>query len=120
MAESILRSKSKILATEIIYLCRKLKENKVEYPLIDQLIRCGTSIGANIHEAQYAQGIKDFISKLEIALKECNETEYWIEILYETKSIDNEIYEKFHKKCIELRRMLVSAVKKSKEKLLNS
>ena len=77
MKESILRNKSKIFAKEIVYLCRRLKNSRVEYVLINQLLRSGTSIGANIHEAQYAHGKKDFLYKLEISLKECNETDYW-------------------------------------------
>ena len=67
-ADSILRSKSKLFAKEIIFLCRKLKQNGVDGALVNQLLRSGTSVGANIHEAQYAQGTKDFISKFEISL----------------------------------------------------
>ena len=74
MTDSILRDKSKNFAKDIVFLCRKLKDNRVEGTLINQLLRSGTSVGANIHEAQYAQGTKDFISKFEIALKECNES----------------------------------------------
>ena len=81
MSDSVLREKSKDFAKRIIFLCRRLKEERVESPIINQLLRSGTSVGANIHEAQYAQGTKDFISKLEIALKECNESEYWLELL---------------------------------------
>ena len=80
MADSILRDKSKAFAKEIVFLCRRLKEKRIESALINQLLRSGTSVGANIHEAQYAQGTKDFISKFEIALKECNENEYWLEL----------------------------------------
>ena len=87
MADSVLRTKSKEFAKDIVFLCRNLKHNGVESALINQLLRCGTSIGANVHEAQYAQGTKDFISKFEIALKECNESEYWLELLFETKSL---------------------------------
>ena len=87
MAESILRIKSKQFAIDIIHACREMRKNKVEYALIDQLLRSGTSVGANIHEAQFAQGTKDFISKLEIALKECNECDYWLDILLSTQSI---------------------------------
>ncbi len=72
-----------------------MKQNSVEGALINQLLRSGTSIGANNHEAQYAQGTKDFISKLEIALKECNESEYWIELLCDVKSISEEDYKTF-------------------------
>ena len=98
-------------------ICRKLKENRIETALINQLLRCGTSVGANIHEAQYAQGTKDFISKLEIALKECNECEYWLELLYETGSIEKADYEARQTDCIELRRMTVSSVKTLKSKI---
>ena len=97
-------------------LWRALKQNDVEGVLINQLLRCGTSVGANVHEAQYAQGAKDFISKFEIALKECNESEYWLELLYETNSISKTEFDDFQKKCIELRRMLVASVTTLKEK----
>ena len=110
MADSILRDKAKDFAKNIVFLCRILKQNGIEGSLINQLLRCGTSVGANIHEAKYAQGTKDFISKLEIALKECNESEYWLELLYETGGISHAEFEKFKKACIELRRMLVSSV----------
>ena len=117
MSDSVLRTKSKEFAKSIVLLCRTLKENKVEYALTDQLLRSGTSVGANIHEAQYAQGTKDFISKFEIALKECNESEYWLELLYTVNSISEKDFDKFQKECIELRRMLISSVKKLKEKI---
>ena len=116
MSESILRDKSKAFAKDIIFLCRKLKQNGVEAALINQLLRCGTSVGANVHEAQYAQGTKDFISKFEIALKECNESEYWLEILFEVNSLAKQEYEHFKNACIELRRMLVSSVTTLKSK----
>ena len=116
MADSILRTKSKEFAKDIVFLCRKMKQNSVESALINQLLRCGTSVGANIHEAQYAQGTKDFISKFEIALKECNESEYWIELLYETGSLSKAEFDEFQNKCIEIRRMLVSSVSTLKNK----
>ena len=116
MADSILRTKSKEFAQNIVFLCRRLKQSGIESALINQLLRCGTSVGANVHEAQYAQGTKDFISKLEIALKECNESEYWIELLYETNSLAESEFKDFHNKCIELRRMLVSSVTTLKNK----
>lgn len=116
MSDSVLRTKSKEFAKNIVFLCRKLKQNGVEGALINQLLRCGTSVGANVHEAQYAQGTKDFISKFEIALKECNESEYWLELLYETNSITKEDFDIFCKQCIELRRMLVSSVTTLKRK----
>ena len=117
MSDSVLRDKSKGFAKDIVLLCRTLKQNGAETALINQLIRCGTSVGANVHEAQYAQGTKDFISKLEIALKECNESEYWLELLFETNSLTETDFKNFRNKCIELRRMLVSSVTTLKEKL---
>ena len=116
MTDSVLRNKSKEFAKSIVFLCRRLKQNNVESALINQLLRSGTSVGANVHEAQYAQGIKDFISKFEIALKECNESEYWLELLYETYCISKEEFDAFQKECIELRRMLVSSVTTLKSK----
>ena len=116
MANSVLREKSKDFAKSIVLLCREMKQQKIEYALVDQLLRSGTSVGANIHEAQYAQGTKDFISKFEIALKECNESEYWLELLYDTNSISREEFENHQKECIDLRRMLVSSVTTLKNK----
>ena len=88
----------------------------MESALINQLLRCGTSVGANVHEARYAQGTKDFISKFEIALKECNESEYWLELLYETNSLTETDFKTFQGKCVVLRRMLVSSVNTLKTK----
>lgn len=117
MSDSILRTKAKEFSKSIVLLCRKLKNDGTEYALVNQLLRSGTSIGANVHEAQYAQGTKDFISKFEIALKECNESEYWLELLYSVDDISAETYAHFHKECTELRRMLVSSVTTLKKKL---
>ena len=116
MADSILRDKSKVFAKDIVCLCSQLREIRVEGVLINQLLKSGTSVGANVHEAQYAQGTKDFISKFEIALKECNESEYWLELLHETNSINEVEFKSFQKECIELRRMLVSSVTTLKKK----
>ena len=116
MADSILRDKSKSFAKEIVILCRQLRDNKIEGVLINQLLKSGTSVGANIHEAQYAQGTKDFVSKFEIALKECNESEYWLALLYETDSISEIEFNQMRSACIELRRMLVATVTTIKAK----
>ena len=107
---------AKEFAKNIVFLCRRIKQSGVESALINQLLRSGTSVGANVHEAQYAQGTKDFISKLEIAPKECNESEYWLELLFETNSLTETEFKKFKAKCIELRRMLVSSVTTLKTK----
>ena len=110
MSSSILREKSKEFAKDVINLCKKLKTNRCDSALTTQLLRCGTSIGANIHEAQYAQGTNDFISKLEIALKECNETDYWLDLLYETDYLNEEDYKRSKAICGAIRRMLISSV----------
>ena len=117
MSNSILRDKAKEFAKNIVFLCRNMKSEHKETVLINQLLRSGTSIGANIHEAQYAQGTKDFISKLEIAQKECYETEYWLEILCSTNCITKKEYEDFKNECVEICRMLVASVKTLKAKL---
>lgn len=93
-----------------------MRENHVEYVLTNQLLRCGTSVGANIHEAQFAQGTKDFISKLEIALKECNESDYWLTLLLETGSISQQQYLQLASQCSELRKMLIASVTTIKSK----
>lgn len=111
MADSILRDKSKQFAKDIVFLCREMKFDKKESVLINQLLRSATSIGANLHEAQYAQGTKDFISKLEIAQKECFETEYWLELLFETGCITKEKYATAQNECGAIRRMLISSLK---------
>ena len=117
MPENKLLTESKEFAKKTVMLCRELKMRNIESPIRDQLLRSGTSVGANIHEAQYAQGTKDFISKFEIALKECNESENWLELLYETNGITSEEFKAFQKHCVDLRRMLVSSVKTLKNKL---
>ena len=116
MTKSILREKAKLLAKEIIFLCRDQKASFEIRSLVDQLLRSGTSIGANIYEAQYAQSKKDFVSKLEIAQKECFETEYWLELLFETNYITSEHYQKLHNECNEIHKMLISSLKTIKEK----
>lgn len=115
MSESVLRDKSKEFAKDIIFMCRKAKNESKEFVLLNQLLRSGTSIGANIYEAQYAQSSKDFISKLEIAQKECYETEYWLDLLFETDCIDQETYKKLRSNCGAIRRMLITSIKTIKK-----
>ena len=109
MNDSKIRDKAKAFAKEIIVLMREIREKTKEHVLTNQLLKSGTSIGANIHEAQYAQGRLDFISKLEIALKECYESEYWLELLFETGYIAQDEYNNLNRKCGEIRRLLVSS-----------
>ena len=112
MSESILREKAKEFAKNIVFITREIKSNNKESVLTNQLLRSGTSIGANIREAFYAHGKADFIAKLQIALKECSETEYWIELLlesgyYNDKSLlDN---------CTEVKRILISSINTAKQ-----
>ena len=108
---SILLDKSLKFAARIVKLHKYLLKEKHESVISKQIIRSATSIGANIHEAQYAQGTKDFISKLEIAQKECYETEYWLELLFETDCLSEENYKKLHNDCGAIRRMLISSLK---------
>ena len=117
VADSILRDKAKEFAKKIVFLCRDLKANHKESVLINQLLRSATSIGANLHEAQYAQSKKDFISKLEIAQKECYETEYWLELLFKTDCIEEDKYKKMQNECGAIRRMLISSLKTVKSSL---
>ena len=116
MADSVLRDRSKEFAKQIVILCRVIKQEHHESVMTNQLLRSGTSIGANIHEAQYAQGSKDFISKFEIALKEVYETEYWLELLFETGYMDEQTYKPLQNSCGAIRRMLISTIKTIKEK----
>ena len=101
-------------SVKIIDLVKSLKA-KHETIISNQIGRSGTSIGANIHEAQYAQGTKDFISKFEIALKEASETGYWLELLYRAKYIDEQTFKALFSKCTSLRVMLIASCKTAKE-----
>ena len=118
MAESKLRELSMAFSVDIINLVKFLKSN-YESVIANQIGRSGTSIGANIHEAQYAQGKKDFISKLEIALKEASETGYWLELAYRTNYIDEKQYKTLSDKCATLRVMLVSSCRTAKANIDN-
>lgn len=113
MAESKLRELSMEFSVDIINLVKYLKSNHGSV-ISNQIGRSGTSIGANIYEAQYVQGKKNFISKLEIALKEASETGYWLELLYRTNYIDAQQHKILADKCATLRVMLVSSCRTAK------
>ena len=115
MSESILREKAKEFAKQIVFITKDIRNSTKELVLTNQLLRSGTSIGANIHEAQYAQGKADFVSKLEIALKECFESEYWLELLYETGYLSEALFKKLIAECGVIRKMLISSCKTIKE-----
>lgn len=113
MKENKLAELSMEFSVDIINLVKYLKSNH-ESIISNQIGRSGTSIGANIHEAQYAQGKKDFISKLQIALKEASETGYWLELLLKTNYIDEQSYKTLSTKCTSLRVMLVASCRTAK------
>ena len=114
MSESKLRTQSFDFAVSIINLVKTLKA-KHETIISNQIGRSGTSIGANIREAQYAHGKADFIAKLQIALKEANETGYWLELLYKTEYINEQQYKSLDSVCASLRVMLISSINTIKE-----
>ena len=92
-----------------------MKQNGVESALVNQLLRCGTSVGANIHEAKYAQSKADFINKLEISLKECSETEYWLELIFRKGKMSENTYKDLRNKCGSIRRRLIASITTAKE-----
>ena len=110
MSDSLLRARAKDFAKKIVFLCADIKEHSKISPLVNQLLRSGTSVGANIYEAQYAQGKKDFVSKLEIAQKECNETMFWLELLFETGYMEEKDYKPMHNECGAIQRMLIASL----------
>ena len=114
MSENKLLDLSFEFAVAIVNLVDGVTAPKSSY-MTDQLARAGTSIGANIHEAQYAQSKKDFVAKLEIALKESNETSYWLKLMFETNRIDNATYQHAEKLCGNIRRLLIASCKTAKE-----
>ena len=108
--------KAKNFAVNIVNICKYVKETKKESVLTNQLLRAGTSIGANIHESKYAHGTADFIAKMQIALKECYESEYWLELLNRTGYISDEQYKPLQNDCGSIRRMLIASINTVKEK----
>lgn len=115
MKENRLVDLSKQFAIDIVGVCTEIKESKKGNVLINQLLRSGTSIGANIHEANYAASKADFINKLQIALKECYESDYWLEIFKETKMITEDRYEVMYNKCSKIRKLLISSITTAKK-----
>ena len=112
MAQSKLRNLSVEFSVKIIKLCENIKGH---YSLTNQLERSGTSIGANIREANYAQSNADFLSKLQIALKECYETDYWLGLFKDTHMITEEEYKDMFAKCSKIRKLLIASITTAKE-----
>ena len=117
MKESILKEKSKSFATRIIRFYQSLKDANQEFVLSKQILRSGTSIGANIAEAFYAESEMDFIHKLSIAQKECSETLYWLDLLYATQYINEVGYNSLNTDATEIMKLLTSSIKTVKNKL---
>ncbi|MBP3666706.1 MAG: four helix bundle protein [Clostridia bacterium] len=112
MADSKLRTLTIDFAVKVIRVCGEIKGHS---SLVNQLERSATSIGANIHEANYAHGKADFIAKFQIALKECYETEYWIELFVKSELMNREVAKELYNQCGTIRRMLISSIKTAKE-----
>ena len=109
-----IEEKSFHFAVRIVKLCKFLQEERKEYILSKQLMRSGTSIGANIHEANYASSKADFIAKMQIALKECHETEYWLKLFMKTNIISESVYAKMSNDSGKIRRILISSINTAK------
>ncbi len=111
MTEMTIKELAIELTVEATTICDRIEGRAV---FVNQLIRCCSSIGANSHEAKYAQRRADFVSKLEIALKECYETEYWLEILYRVNALSPEQYKALSTKCGTIRRKLIASITTAK------
>ncbi len=117
MKESTIKDKSLKFAVRMVKLYKFLAEDKNEFVMSKQLLKCGTSIGANIREGDYAESKSDFIHKYSIAQKECNETIYWLELLYLSKYLTKTEFESINKDCVELMKLLTSIIKTAKKSL---
>ena len=109
--------KAKTFAIRIVKLFAFLRKEKKDFILSKQILRSGTSIGANLAEAEFAVSEKDFLSKNYIALKECAETIYWLELMYQTDTLTKEQFDSIHQDCLELLRLLSATTKTMKRKL---
>jgi four helix bundle protein len=112
--KNIVKEKSYVFALKVIKMYKFLSEKQREFVLSKQLLRSGTAIGALVREAEHAQSRADFIHKMNISLKEANETEYWLMLLKDSEYIDEKSFVSVHKDCDELIRLLVSIVKTTK------
>jgi len=115
MEKGNLQNKSFLFAVRIVNLCKILRQERKEYTLSKQLLRSGTSIGSNISEAQHAQSRADFLSKINISLKETTETRYWLKLLAATDYLTKTEYDSIDADCQELEKILVTSVKTMKE-----
>ena len=111
MTDNLILDLSMQFAIDIVNLCETLKGKS---SLTNQLLRSGTSIGANIHEANYASSKPDFVAKMQIALKECHETEYWLKLFAKTNVISDDTYSKLNNNAGKIRRILISSINTAK------
>ena len=114
MRKSVAHIKAKAFAVRIVKFSKFLENEKREYILSKQILRSGTSIGANLHECINAQSRADFVSKMQIALKEANETDYWLELFFESEIIDQLMYKSLHDDLNEIIALLISSIKTTK------
>jgi len=117
MAGGVVQDKSKEFALRIIKLYKHLCNNKKEYVMSKQLLRCGTSIGANICEADSSMSKKEFISKMNISLKEAAESEYWIELLFRSEYLIQSEYDSIIRECREIKALLISIIRTSNQNI---
>jgi len=117
MKDNIVKTKSFGFAIDVVHIYKNLTDEKKEFVLSKQLLRSGTSVGAMVREAEFAESKADFIHKLSIAQKEINESIYWIELLYETKYIDKVKFNRLNEKAIELIKLITSILKTAKQNL---
>ena len=120
--DNLIKNRSKEFAILVIRTVQTVLERTgfVEKSLLIQLLRSGTSIGANVREAEHAESKIDFIHKMKIALKEANETAYWLELLHETNYLDETQFQALNSMCVELNRVLISIVKTTKDNISNN
>ena len=116
MKENALVDFSKQFAVDVVNLCTEIKEHRKSNVLLNQLLRSGTSIGANIHEANYASSKADFVNKFQIALKECYETDYWLGLFRDTNIISATEYDKLFSQCSKIRKLLIASITTAKSK----
>ena len=116
MKENILIDKSIDFAARIVKLNKFLNEDKKEHIISKQIIRSGTTIGANINESQFGNSKSDFIAKLHISLKETAETEYWLRLLFKSEYIDEKLFNSLLADCLELKKILISSINTAKKK----
>ena len=114
MKENVLIDLSKQFAVDIVNICTEIKKHRNSNVLLNQLLRSGTSIGANVHEANYASSKADFINKFQIALKECYETDYWLGLFKDTNMITQSEYDVLFSQCSKIRKLLIASITTAK------